>query len=201
MSALQFHLDCNRIGLLPFWASSATISSPSSSRLSSTTLSMSWLFRRQISFMALCTLRRMLSTFKMTDVDGPDMMMMKPSERGTVHVCPVGHKQRCVRALKTRVLPLGCKGHSQSQGSSSSASWHRRSFLKGRHMSASRVKGNKKNCSLSAHMSSWFNGVRLKSHVLQEEEKLCVPAVLLCVVGAFGGYAYSDDVESAHRFP
>ena len=42
----------------------------------------------------------------------------------------------------------------------------------------------------------------LTSHVLQrEEEELCVPSVLLCVVEAFGGYADSDDVEGTQEWP
>ena len=61
--------------MLPFLASSATTSSPSSPRLSSTTLSMSWLFSSPVSPSWLCcNQRRMLSTFEMTDIDGPDRL-------------------------------------------------------------------------------------------------------------------------------
>ena len=71
------------------------------------------------------------------------MMMMAPSE--IVHVCPMGLKLRCVQALrasKTQGLPLG-----------DCPPWHRWSYLAGRRTSASRVKGRRKNCSLSPHMS------------------------------------------------
>ena len=64
----------NRIGIIPFLASLATISSPSSSTLSSTIRSMSWLFSSPISFMAHCKRRRMLSTIEMADVNGPDRL-------------------------------------------------------------------------------------------------------------------------------
>ena len=51
-------------------------------------------------------------------------------------------------------------------------------------MTASLVKGNEKNAR-SVRMS-WFDGVCLTAHVLQrEQEELCVPSVLLCVVEAF----------------
>ena len=109
---------------------------------------------------------------------------------------------RCVQTLhafKRRGLPLRHQGHSQSQGSSSSASWHRGSFLSKRRMSASRVKGNGKNCSLSARMSC-FDRVCLTSHVLQQEqEELRASSALLRVVEASGGNADSDDVEGAHH--
>ena len=64
-----------------------------------------------------------------------------------VYVCPTGPTLRCVqvlRALKTRGLPLGDVGHSQGQGSSSSAPGHKGSFLTGERMSASRVKEEEK---------------------------------------------------------
>ena len=54
---------------------------------------------------------------------------------------------------------------------------------------------------LSSAQVSWFDRVCLTAHVLQQEkEELCVPSVLLCIVDAFGGYTYSDDVEGAHRW-
>ena len=66
-------------------------------------------------------------------------------------------------------------------------------------MTASRVKGNEKNA--RSVRRSWFDGVCLTAHVLQrEQEELCVPSVLHCVVEAFlGGYADSDDVEGAQQ--
>ena len=51
---------------------------------------------------------------------------------------------QALRASKARGLPLGHWGRSQSQGSSSGAPWHRGSFLAGRRMSASEVKGPEK---------------------------------------------------------
>ena len=42
--------------------------------VASTTLSISWLLSSTVSFMALCRRRRMLSTFEMTDIDGPDSL-------------------------------------------------------------------------------------------------------------------------------
>ena len=49
-------------------------------------------------------------------------------------------------------------------------------------------------------MSS-LNRVRLTSHVLQQEEELCVPTTLLRVGEASGGYADSDDVEGTQAWP
>ena len=63
------------------------------------------------------------------------------------------------------------------------------------------MKGESKNLPFDADIS-WFNRVRLTSHVLQREKgELCVPSALLCVVEASGGHADSDDIEGDKEGP
>ena len=78
------------------------------------------------------------------DADGADTFRESKSLHARPRRSKHGACAQALRASKARGLPLGHRGHSQSQGSSSSAPWHRGSFLAGRRMSASEVKGPKK---------------------------------------------------------
>ena len=86
----------------------------------------------------------------------------------------------CVQ--KTRGLPPGTSGHSQDQGSPSSASWLRGSLQAERRTSTSRVK--EKNASRLMFRS-------------KREVKLCVRSIFPCVVELFGGHADAYDLHTS----
>ena len=87
-------------------------------------------------------------------------MMTTSGQRPIQHEYKAGKKPQCVQVPRVETaqdLPL-C--HSQSQGSSSNAPWHRGSVTSGgdAHMYQP-SEGNRNKYSLRAHVSSWFDGV------------------------------------------